>query len=59
MIHALHRHKDTQQALGRKFHLCDDNFLHDAEKLLSSEFSVVLDISPDQVGAYILRVMNE
>lgn len=58
MIHALHKHKEQQQALGRKFHLCDENFLRDAQRLLGSEFSAVLQIAPDQVQAYILKLLN-
>jgi len=59
MVHALHQHKKEQTAMGRKFHLCDENFLRDAEHLLAGEFSVVLGIEPKQVGAYILSVWNE
>ncbi len=36
MINSLHRHKKEQQEAGRKFHLCDENFLRDAEKLLNA-----------------------
>lgn len=53
MVRTLHKHKDAQLSVGRKFHICDENFLRDAEKLLSAEFSLVLDIAPDQVGQYI------
>ena len=53
MIHALYRHKQEQIEAGRKFHLCDENFLHDAEKLLREEFSLVLEIPKEQVGNYI------
>lgn len=53
MIRMLHRHKAEQLAAGRKFHLCDENFLRDAEQLLSAEFSLVLGISKDEVGNYI------
>lgn len=58
MVSTLHRHKAAQAAAGRKFHLCDDNFLRDAEKLLSSEFSLVLGIEPSQVGNYVLTAMR-
>ncbi len=53
MIRALYKHKEDQLAAGRKFHLCDENFLRDAQKLLSSEFSFVLGIPLSDVGAYI------
>lgn len=53
MVKALHIHKEEQAALGRRLHLCDENFLKDAENLLSGEFSLVLGIAPSEVGAYI------
>ncbi len=53
MVRSLHRHRSEQVAAGRKFHLCDENFLRDAEKLLSAEFSLILEIPQDEVGAYI------
>ena len=55
MVGTLHRHKKQQIAAGRKFHLCDENFLRDAEKLLTAEFSMVLNIQPSEVGAYIIN----
>ena len=53
MVKALHIHKDAQLAQGRKLHLCDENFLRDAENLLGGEFSLVLGIAPNEVGGYI------
>ena len=53
MIQTLHRHKESQLAAGRKFHLCDENFLRDAQKRLASEFSVVLGIPQSDVAGYI------
>lgn len=58
MVHTLHRHKAAQAATGRKFHLCDENFLRDAEKLLNSEFSLVLNIQPNQVRDYVHGVFG-
>lgn len=58
MVHTLHKHKAELLATGRKFHLCDENFLRDAEKLLNSEFSLVLNIQQDEVGSYVQRVMK-
>ena len=48
MVHALYQHRSRQLSVGRKVHLCDENFLRDAEKLLSSETAVVMDISWDE-----------
>lgn len=59
MVRTLHQHKQHQAAAGRKFHLCDDNFLRDAEKLLSAEFSLILGIQPEQVGEYILSALEK
>lgn len=59
MIRSLYQHKESQLAAGRKFHLCDENFLRDAQKLLSSEFSLVLGIPQAEVGAYIEKKLYE
>lgn len=53
MVRTLHRHKQEQNNAGRKFHLSDENFLRDAERLLNSEFSMILGIDPKEVGNYI------
>lgn len=58
MIRALLKHKQAQEAAGKKFHLCDENFLRDAQKLLSTEFACVLNIEPDQVGDYIKNALD-
>ncbi len=49
MVQALHVHKKQQLAQGRKFHLSDENFLRDAQKLLSMEIAVILET--DEAGA--------
>lgn len=59
MVGTLRRHKQAQLSAGRKFHLCDDNFLRDAEKLLSGELSLVLGIEAGQVGSYVQSAMEE
>lgn len=53
MVRSLHVHKKEQQKQGRKFHLSDENFLRDAEKLLSSEFSAILGIPAYDVTQYL------
>lgn len=58
MIGSLYRHKERQAAAGRKFHLCDENFLRDAERVLRGEFAEVLDIPPEQVTEYILKAIH-
>lgn len=53
MIHALYLHKKQQAELGRKVHLCDDNFLRDAEKLLCSEVAIVMGLEADQARQFV------
>ena len=55
MVHTLHMHKNRQVEQGRKFHLCDENFLRDAEKLLCSEFSLVLNLSKEETANYLKK----
>lgn len=48
MLFALYAQKKQQLSAGKKFHMSDDLFLRDAEKLLASETAVVLGLSyPD------------
>ena len=58
MISTLYRHKKAQQSAGRKFHLSDEGFLKDAEKLINAEFSHILGIEPGQIGPFILSQME-
>ncbi len=58
MIHTLYRHKAEQAAAGRKVHLCDDNFLRDAEKLLMSEVSIVMEMEPEEAKQYVRSKLN-
>lgn len=53
MVHTLYRHREEQTAAGKKVHLCDDNFLRDAEKLLMGEVSIVMDMDADTAKQYI------
>lgn len=53
MMNTMYLHKRKQLEEGKKFHQCDENFLHDAEKVIHEEFAVVLDIQQDMVVSYI------
>lgn len=53
MVHSLYVHKSQQSASGRKVHLCDENFLHDAEKLLASEITAVMDMGSEEARNYL------
>lgn len=59
MVRTLYRHKAAQSAAGRKVHLCDDNFLRDAEKLLTGEVAIVMNLDPEQAKQYIRSKLKE
>ena len=43
-VRLLRQHRQEQFAQGKKFHICDANFLKDAESLLANEIAYVLGI---------------
>jgi CarD family transcriptional regulator len=53
MVYTLYVQKNNLHVMGKKFHLADDNFLRDAEKLLASEIAVVMDMQPDEARNYL------
>lgn len=53
MVATLYCQRDARAAAGRKFHQCDENFLHDAEKLLSTELALVLELPLDEAQTYL------
>ena len=55
MVHALYRHRRTQNSAGKKIHICDDNFLRDAEKQLAGEISVVLGMESAEALQYLRK----
>lgn len=58
MVSALYRYKKEQSEAGRKFHQCDDNFLRDAEKLLCSEISLVMELTTEQAKEYLRNQLS-
>ena len=58
MVSSLYRYKAAQAASGRKFHQCDENFLRDAEKLLSSEIALAMSLSAEEARAYLRRMLD-
>lgn len=58
MLYTLYQHRSRQQAAGKKIHMCDDNFLRDAEKLLSSEVSIVMELTTEEARRYIREVLQ-
>lgn len=59
MIRQLHLHRQRQLAAGKKFHICDENFLKDAQRLIASEVSQILGIQPTEVEGYIRRYLDK
>ncbi len=58
-IHTLREQKGKLAVAGKKFHLCDDNFLRDIQKLLRQEFSLVLGIPEPELDAYLQTLMKD
>jgi len=59
MIHALYRHGNAQKKAGKKFHMADENFLRDAERLLAGEISMIKGISQEEAKIIIRTKLNE
>ena len=59
MVRTLYIQKAQQLALGKKFHQCDENFLRDAEKLLSSEIACVLGLTPADAIVHLRQSLND
>lgn len=57
MVGSLYRHQETQSASGKKIHQCDENFLKDAEKILTSEICFVLQIPESGAKDYLRKTM--
>lgn len=59
MVRSLYRHKKHMADTGKRIHLCDENFLRDAERLLSGEVAIVLETDADSAKAYIREKLTE
>lgn len=53
MARSIYLHKAEQAAAGKRCHLCDENFLRDAERLLTSEIAMILELDPEQAKQYL------
>ncbi|MBQ7669387.1 MAG: hypothetical protein IJS45_01555 [Clostridia bacterium] len=53
MIDMLYMHRERMKDQKKHFHVTDEKFLREAEKLLHDEFSFVLGIPVSEVGEYI------
>ena len=51
MVRCVETHRQTRAQIGRKLHLCDENFLRDAKRVLTSEIAQVLQIEEKEVAS--------
>ncbi len=58
MLHAVEKHRLSQLAAGKKFHLCDENFLRDSKRMLEAEICVVLGVPADQIQEALRNLMK-
>ncbi len=58
MIREIYIHKQKQLKNGKKMHLSDEQLMKEAERLLYSEFSLVLNIRADEVPKFIASRIN-
>lgn len=58
VVRVLRKHKRQQMELGKKFHLCDENFLRDAERLISEELSAALDMPIEAIPEYLNQLFQ-
>ena len=52
-IRALYAQRQKQMELGRRLHLCDENFLKDAQRILCAEVAQILQVSPREAEDYL------
>ena len=55
MVAALYRHRAALTAAGKKIHMSDENFLRDAEKILSGEIAAALNQTPSDALKYLRK----
>lgn len=58
MVHAIYKRKEALADSGRRLHLCDENFLRDAKRLLDSEISLVMEIPHEEVGNFVKIILD-
>ena len=59
MVCSLYRYRTAQTAAGKKLHMCDENFLRDAEKILSGEIASTLEIPSGEALKYLRGKLKE
>ena len=56
-VRTMHIHRRLLLEAGKKFHQADEIFLKDAERLLTTEFAIVLGITESAVRQYVERLV--
>jgi len=59
MVCSIYRFRRNQTKAGKKMHMCDDNFLRDAEKQIASEISVAFDMDYRDAMQYLREKLKE
>ena len=59
MVYTLQEYRQSLFAVGKRFHVCDDNFLRDAKRILDSEICEVLEIPAGEVPEAIEGLLME
>jgi len=58
MMISVMRHKEIQALNGRKCHICDENFLRDAERVLCGEIGAVLELDHAAAKAWLYEKLR-
>jgi CarD family transcriptional regulator len=58
IIKTLHIEKKEKSAVGKKLRKMDEDIIKAAKKQIYEEFSIALNISPDEVGPFILNKIS-
>lgn len=53
LVRTLHNRQNLLSGTGKRLHIADERALKEAQRLIQDEFSVVLNIQPNEVGDYI------
>lgn len=59
MARTIYLYKAEQAAAGKRCHLCDENFLRDAERLLTAEIAIIMNVDPEEAKQYLRSKLIE
>ena len=59
LIKTLYYKREERLAAGKKFHLCDERIMHEAEQILYGEFAHVLHLRPEEVLPFITGQLEQ